>query len=46
MLVNDSVDLRISIEAVHRRTSRIHYAALDTLMGLVGTGGTEAVARR
>jgi len=46
MLVNDSVDLRISIEAIHRRTSRIHYPGLDTLMKLVGTGGTEAVARR
>jgi polyisoprenoid-binding protein YceI len=46
MLVNDSVDITLSMEAARRRASRIHYPALDTLMAILGTRGIEAVRRR
>ena len=46
MLVNDSVDLRISMEADRRLASRLHYPRLDSLLALLSGGGVDAVRRR
>jgi hypothetical protein len=46
MLVNDSVDILISMEADRRVPSRIHYAALDSARQVVSRGGVQELVRR
>jgi polyisoprenoid-binding protein YceI len=46
MLVNDSVDVIISIEADRRIPERIHYPAFDSTMGVVNTAGVPELVRR
>lgn len=45
MLVNDSVDVTISIEAEHRHVSEIHYPMLDAHLERVAAGGSAAIER-
>lgn len=46
MLVNDSVDIVINIEADRRVPSRMHYPGLDAATRLVAAQGVEGVTRR
>jgi polyisoprenoid-binding protein YceI len=45
MLVNDSVEITLSINAVRRHLATLHIAALDTLLSQVRAHGPEAFAR-
>jgi polyisoprenoid-binding protein YceI len=46
MLVSDSVDIALSIEATRRVPSRMHYPGLDSVLKVVRTAGTGELGRR
>lgn len=46
MLVNDSVAITLSIEADRRRTSRLHYSALDAALAAVNAEGVSRYLER